>query len=66
MSYYGGDQVAPTQAGLMEQRRPTSRERLLEQRKILSQHLQNIDEALEALDKNPDFELVHNLLTKVL
>ena len=47
-------------------RTPTTRERLVEQRKALEQRLQDINDALKALDNFPDFEKIHNLLTKVL
>ena len=48
----------------LAERQPTIRERLTRQKGILEKQLTNINNALEALDKNPEFETVHNLLSK--
>lgn len=61
-----GTQVECTPKQAMSYRKPTTRERLLEQRKELERILGDVNAAIEALDKNPEFEEVHNLLTKVL
>ncbi len=44
--------------------RQTLRERLLERQKQAQEHLNDINEALEFLDKNPGFETFHNLIGK--
>jgi hypothetical protein len=43
---------------------PTTRERLTERKLMLEKHLVDLNAALEALDKFPEFEQIHNLLTK--
>jgi dienelactone hydrolase len=44
---------------------PTLRERLLAQKADLTQRLADVDSAIEALDKNPNFEEVLNVIGKV-
>jgi hypothetical protein len=56
--------------GLCEQaerslRIPTQRERILERKAVLEKHLIDLNAALELLDKFPEFESIHNALTKV-
>ena len=66
--YYGMNQIgecAP-KAGLVPYKKPTTRERLLEQRTALKERLSKVDQTLEALDKFPEFEKIHNLLSEVL
>jgi hypothetical protein len=46
-------------------RQPTTRERLLEQKKYLNEKLSLVNAALEALDKSPEFEALNDLLMKV-
>jgi hypothetical protein len=45
-------------------RRQTLRERLLEQKLAAEAHLQNLTDALNFMDKNPDFENFHNIIGK--
>lgn len=45
-------------------KRQTLRERLEEQKKYVTEHLANINSALEFMDKNPDFENFHNIIGK--
>ena len=47
-----------------ESRIPTTRERLQLAKKELTKRLNDVNAALEALDKFPEFENIHNLLTK--
>ena len=47
-------------------RQPTTRERLEQTRKVLTEKLSDINDALAALDSNPEFERVHNLIQKAL
>jgi len=47
-------------------RQPTARERLLERKKVMEEGLTIINDALKALDENPEFERVHNLISKAL
>jgi hypothetical protein len=44
--------------------RQTLRERLLERQKRAQENLNDITQALEFLDKNPQFEAFHNLIGK--
>jgi len=44
--------------------RQTLRERLVERKRIVEEHLSNATQALEFLDKNPAFESFHNLIGK--
>ena len=44
---------------------PTLRERLLTQKADLTQRLANVDNALTALDSNPNFEQVLDVIGKV-
>lgn len=45
-------------------RRQTLRERLEEQQRQAMEHLANINQAIEFMDKNPDFEQFHNIIGK--
>lgn len=45
---------------------PSIRKQLQDKRDVLAKHLQSIDEAIAALDENPAFERVHDILSKVL
>jgi hypothetical protein len=65
MSYYD-EKCAVTKCVEGPERHVTSRERLWQKRSRLTEQLGEIDAALEALDANPEFERVHNLLSKVL
>ena len=66
--YYGMNQPKECSAagGLVPYKKPTTRERLLEQRTALKERLSKVDQTLEALDKFPEFENIHNLLSEVL
>ena len=44
--------------------RQTLRERLLERKRTAEEHLADVNQALEFLDKNPNFESFHNLIGK--
>lgn len=44
---------------------PTLRERLIAQKADLTQRLANVDNAIEALDQNPNFEQVLDVIGKV-
>jgi hypothetical protein len=44
--------------------RQTLRQRLEERKKAAEEHLEDVTKALEFLDKNPAFELFHNLVGK--
>jgi hypothetical protein len=44
---------------------PTLRERLIAQKADLSQRLDNVENAIQALDANPNFEQVLNVIGKV-
>jgi hypothetical protein len=44
---------------------PTLRDKLLAQRERFTSQLANINSAIEALDKNPNFEKVVNILGKL-
>lgn len=56
-NYPGKDQVV----GLTRQ---TLRERLVERKRSAEEHLADVTQALEFLDKNPTFEAFHNLIGK--
>jgi hypothetical protein len=43
---------------------PTTREKLLDRKAVMERHLADINAALDALDKFPEFENIHNLLSK--
>lgn len=45
---------------------PTVRQKLVATKAILENKLAKINEAIEALDKSPEFEKVHNVLSKAL
>lgn len=44
--------------------RQTLRERLTERKRSAEEHLSDVTQALEFLDKNPSFESFHNLIGK--
>lgn len=44
--------------------RQTLRERLVERKRSAEEHLADVTQALEFLDKNPAFESFHNLIGK--
>ena len=44
--------------------RQTLRERLTERKRTAEEHLADVTQALEFLDKNPNFEAFHNLIGK--
>lgn len=44
---------------------PTLRERLISQKADLTQRLANVDNAIQALDSNPNFEQVLDVIGKV-
>lgn len=44
--------------------RQTLRERLIERKRSAEEHLADVTQALEFLDKNPAFESFHNLIGK--
>ena len=54
------------QTAALEMRRPTTRERLEMAREGLTKSLADVNEAIAALDSNPEFERIHNLLSRVL
>lgn len=64
------DNLIPSDASMqcsVEQRMiaPTMRERFLQQKGELTQRLANINAAIEALDANPTFEKVLDVVQKV-
>ena len=63
-NYEAGLQAAP-QTELCP-RNVTSRERLVQMKNQLEGKLSEINEAIAALDSNPEFEKVHNLLARAL
>ena len=58
-----GNQFAETNSGL--QTRRTITESLTEQAMVLRARLQDVEAALEALQKNPEVESIINLVSKV-
>ena len=56
-----------TESGLAQGRiyPPTLRERLLQQKAALAARLADVDKAIEALDANPNFEQVLDVIDKV-
>lgn len=57
---YAGEEISAKAA-----RRPTLRERLMMNKANLTQQLADVDKAIDALDKSPDFESTLNVLNKV-
>ncbi len=53
-----------TEGTIVAGQRQTIREQLEERKRAADEHLQDVIKALEFLDKNPDFEVFHNLLRK--
>jgi hypothetical protein len=53
------------QAGQPAYRSPTLRESLLSQKADLTQRMANVDAAISALDNNPNFEEIINIIQKV-
>lgn len=49
-----------------EDSEPTVRKKLLASKSVLENKLAKINEAIAALDKHPEFEEVHNVLSKAL
>lgn len=58
-------------SGLMAQmqnqeiRRQTIRERLIARQRNAERELKEIEEAIKALDENPGFEKVHDMITRI-
>ena len=53
------------QAACSEPYQPTLREKLINQKSALTQRLADVESAIAALDKNPNFEEVLNVVGKV-
>jgi hypothetical protein len=59
-----GYPIRPIEQAEKALRVPTTRERLTERKLMLEKHLVDLNAALDALDKFPEFEQIHDLLTK--
>ena len=57
--------TAEKSVGTLNPRRQTIRERLEEQKRVVQEHLTNLDMALKFMDDNPNFENFHNILGKI-
>lgn len=66
---YGNDVMAiqkqTAECGPAQMRRPTMRENFIAQKADLTQRLANVDAAIEALDSNPNFEKILDVVQKV-
>ena len=60
----GLEKVYAEQTQLCTPVRQTLRQRLEERKRAAEEHLADVNQALEFLDKNPSFEVFHNLIGK--
>ena len=62
--YENAQMAVSEKLGSISTRRQTLRERLLENQRSLQDALNNVTQAIEFLDKNPEFENFHNIIGK--